>query len=89
MKKGIACTLLLGVLSLSIAVTPAMALDTQNSAKPVNPGALRKALPEKLSSTECTGAGGTINENKNCPSGSACYRADQDHVVHVVCLSRK
>jgi hypothetical protein len=89
MKKGIACTLLLGVLSLSVGARPTMALDTQNPAKPVNPGTLRKAQPEKLSRDECTGAGGTISENKNCASGSACYRADQAHVVHVLCVSKQ
>src|SRR5437016_4088387 len=84
MTKGIRHLLLTGLLFWASYATPALALDVQSPATRANPGAARKALPTKLTTEECTGAGGTTQANSGCASGSACYRADEFHVIHVV-----
>jgi hypothetical protein len=88
MTKGIRFSLLTGLLFWASCAMPALALDAQSPAARANPGA-RKALPTKLTTEECTGAGGTTQTNRDCASGSACYRADEFHVIHVVCISKK
>jgi hypothetical protein len=89
MTKGIRHSLLTALLVWAAYATPALALDVQSPVKRANPDATRKALPTKLTTEECTGAGGTTQPNSGCASGSACYRADEFHVIHVVCISKK
>lgn len=69
--------------------SPALALDNQSPAPAVNAGSLKKSVPTKLTKEECEGAGGKVESVADCPTGAACFRADQDHVVHVRCLSKK
>jgi hypothetical protein len=89
MTKGIRHSLLTGLLFWAAYTTPALALDFQSPVTRANPNAARKAPPTKLTTEECTGAGGATQASRNCVSGSACYRADEFHVIHVVCISQK
>jgi hypothetical protein len=90
MTKIIRHSLLTGLLFWAVYATPTLALDVQSPATRANPDAARKkALPTKLTTEECKGAGGATQPNSNCASGSACYRADEFHVIHVVCISQK
>jgi hypothetical protein len=68
----------------------AMAVDNKVPAPAVNAGSMKKSVgPSNLTSEECEGAGGKVQSVADCPTGSACFRADQFHVVHVVCLEKK
>lgn len=80
---------LTGLLFCAGFATPVLALDKQSPAPAVNAGALKKSLPSKLTKEECEGAGGQVQSVSDCATGAACFRADQFHVVHVVCLSKK
>lgn len=80
---------LASLLVCGILAAPALALDNQSPAPAVNAGTLKKSVPTKLTKEECEGAGGKVENVTDCPMGAACFRADQFHVVHVVCLSKK
>jgi hypothetical protein len=80
---------LAGLLFCASLATPVLALDSQ-SPPAVNAGTLKKSVgPSKLTKEECEGAGGKVESVADCPTGAACFRADQFHVVHVRCLSVK
>jgi hypothetical protein len=80
---------LVGLLLCAAFASSAQALDTKSPAPAVNAGTLKKSAPSKLTKEECEGAGGKVENVADCATGAACFRADQDHVVHVVCLSKK
>ena len=59
-------------------------------------GALTQAhpthvLPSNLNAAQCTGLGGKVlpQRTSECESGLLCVRADQDHVIHAVCIEKE
>ena len=84
LSSGLAGSLFCAVFAVS-----ALALDTQPSAPRANAGALKKSVPTNLTKEECEGAGGTVVALADCASGSACFRADENHVVHTRCINKK
>jgi len=89
MSKAAVYSCCAGLLFCAAAAMPALALDTQNAPPRANAGALKKSVPTNLTEEECEGAGGKVVALADCGTGYACFRADQDHVVHTRCLSKK
>jgi hypothetical protein len=89
MSKAVLFSILAGLLFCAAFAAPVLALDAKSSAPAVNAGTLKKSSPTKLTKEECEGAGGTVVALTDCATGSACFRADENHVVHTRCLSKK
>ena len=98
---AVSAAVLLAGGSFALSAAPPRSVEVQNGAatkmSPMHPvvwGGVRGSLGAvvtQLTSGECTGLGGTVNDvpKTKCDSGKGCVTAGADGVLHGVCIDEK